>query len=116
LEVRDNQDSKGGILDKIFTSGDREVIESTSSRKTGHAVEGWYCSSREKNSHPELFLSNKQTNKQTNKNKNKKNKKTAGTKMEKGLSKWSSSDCPSWDPCQEEAPRPDTIIDVIECL
>ena len=36
--------------------------------------------------------------------------------MEKGLSKWSSSDCPSWDLCQEEAPRPDTIIDVIECL
>ena len=110
--MRDNQDSKGGILDKIFTSGDREVIESTSSRKTGHAVEGWYCYPTVKISHPELFLPNKQTKK----NKNKKTKKTAGTKMEKGLSKWSSSDCPSWDPCQEEAPRPDTIIDVIECL
>ena len=65
LDVRDSQDSKGGILDKVFTSGDREVIESTSSRKTGHAVEVCYCYPTVKNSHSELFLSNKQTNKQT---------------------------------------------------
>ena len=33
--MRDSQNSKGGILDKVFTSGDREVIESTSSRIQG---------------------------------------------------------------------------------
>ena len=64
LDVRDSQNSKGGILDKVF-SGDREVIESTSSRKTGHAVEVCYCYPTVKYSNPELFLSNKQTKKQT---------------------------------------------------
>ena len=34
---------KGRDLSKILTSGEREVIESTSSRKTGHPVEGCYC-------------------------------------------------------------------------
>ena len=67
LDVRDSQNSKGGILDKVFTSRDREVIESTSSRKTGHAVEVCYCYPTVKYSNPELFLSNKQTKKQTKK-------------------------------------------------
>ena len=53
------------ILVKILTSGERQVMKSTSRRMTGHAVEGWYCYPTVKNSHPELFLSNKQTNKQT---------------------------------------------------
>jgi hypothetical protein len=44
-------------------SGERELVDSTSSRKTGHQVDGV------KNYDPELFLS----------------KRTAGTKMEKRL-------------------------------
>ena len=51
-------------------SRERELVKSTSSRKTGHVVEGWhYCHPTVKNSDPELFLS----------------KRTAGTKMEKSL-------------------------------
>jgi hypothetical protein len=34
-EVRDSQDSKGGTLDEMPNSGEREIIEPTSSRKTG---------------------------------------------------------------------------------
>jgi hypothetical protein len=48
---------KGRDLSKILTSGEREVIESTSSRNTGHPVEGWYCYPTVKYSNPELFLS-----------------------------------------------------------
>ena len=39
---------KGRDLSKILTSGEREVIESTSSRKTGHPVGGWYCYPKKK--------------------------------------------------------------------
>ena len=38
-------------------SGERKLVESTSSRKTGHQVEGWGCHPTVKNSDPELFLS-----------------------------------------------------------
>ena len=68
-EVNEYQDSKGGILDEMPNSGERELIESISHRKIGHQVEGWGCHARVKNSDPELFLS----------------KRTAGTKMEKRL-------------------------------
>jgi hypothetical protein len=37
-EVRDSQDSKGGTLDEMSYNGKRELVESTSSRKTGHQV------------------------------------------------------------------------------
>ena len=37
-EVRDSQNSKGGTLDEMPYSGERELVESTSSRKTGHQV------------------------------------------------------------------------------
>ena len=37
-EVRDSQDSKGGTLDEMPNSRERELIEPTSSRKTGHQV------------------------------------------------------------------------------
>jgi hypothetical protein len=37
-EVRDSQDSKGGTLNKMPDSRERELIEPTSSRKTGHQV------------------------------------------------------------------------------
>jgi hypothetical protein len=37
-EVRDYQDSKGGTLDEMPESRERELIEPTSSRMTGHQV------------------------------------------------------------------------------
>jgi hypothetical protein len=37
-EVRDTQDSKSGILDEMSDNTERELIEPTSSRKTGHQV------------------------------------------------------------------------------
>ena len=37
-EVRDSQDSKGGTLDEMPDSRERELIELTSNRKTGHQV------------------------------------------------------------------------------
>jgi hypothetical protein len=37
-EVRDPQDSKGGTLDEMPNNRERELIEPTSSRKTGHQV------------------------------------------------------------------------------
>jgi hypothetical protein len=55
--VRDSQDSKGGTLDEMPNSEEREPIESISSRKSGHQVEEWGCHSTIKNSDPELFLS-----------------------------------------------------------
>jgi hypothetical protein len=36
--VRDTQDLKGGTLDEISYSGERELVKHTSSRKTGHQV------------------------------------------------------------------------------
>ena len=36
--MRDSQDSKGGTLDEMPDSRERELIEPTSSRKTGHQV------------------------------------------------------------------------------
>ena len=53
--------------DEMLNSGERELIESMSSRKTGHQVEGWGCHPTVKNSDPELFLS----------------KRTAGTKIKR---------------------------------
>jgi hypothetical protein len=61
---------------------------------------GWGCIITVKHSYPELFLS----------------KRTSGTKMEKTLRERMSSASPSWDPSQGDAPRPDTITDVIVCL
>jgi hypothetical protein len=49
-EVRDSQDSNGGTLDKMPYSGERELVEYTSSRKIGHQVEGWGCHPTVKNS------------------------------------------------------------------
>jgi hypothetical protein len=37
-EVRDSQKSKGGTLDEMPDSRERELIEPTSSTKTGHQV------------------------------------------------------------------------------
>jgi hypothetical protein len=56
-EVRESQDSKGGTLNEMPYSGERELVKPTTKRKTGHQVEGWGCHSTLKNSQPELFLS-----------------------------------------------------------
>jgi hypothetical protein len=77
--LRDAQDSKRGTLDEVPNSGERELVESISSRKTGHQVEGWVYHPTVKNCDPELFLC----------------KRTAGTKMEKSLSERRSSDRPN---------------------
>jgi hypothetical protein len=75
--VRDSQEPKGGgTVDEMPYSVKRELVEFTSSRKTGHQVEEWVCYPTVKNSDPELFLS----------------KRTAGTKMEKILRERRSSD------------------------
>jgi hypothetical protein len=60
----------------MLYSGKRQLEESTSSRKTGHQVEGWGCHPTVKNSDPQLFLF----------------KRTAETKMEKSLRERRSSD------------------------
>jgi len=41
-EVRESQDSKRGTLDEMPYSGERELIEPTSSRNMGHH-KGWSC-------------------------------------------------------------------------
>ena len=76
--MRDAQDSKGGTLDEMPYSGERELVESTSRRKTGHQVEGRGCHPTVKTSDPELILS----------------KRTAGTKIEKRLRERRLSDWP----------------------
>jgi hypothetical protein len=63
--MRDSQESN----DEMPYSAERELVEPTSSRKTGHQVEGWGCHPIVKNSDSELFLSER----------------TVGTKMEKRL-------------------------------
>jgi hypothetical protein len=37
-DLSNSQDSKGGALDELPNSRERELIEPTSSRKTGHQV------------------------------------------------------------------------------
>jgi hypothetical protein len=59
-------------------SGELELVEPTSSRKTGYQVEGWGCYPIVKNSDSELFLSERST----------------GTKMEKSLRERRFSDRP----------------------
>jgi hypothetical protein len=66
-DVIDSQDSKGGTVDETPNSGEKDISESTSSRKIDHQVERWGCHPTVKNSDPELF------------------KRTAWTKMEKRL-------------------------------
>jgi hypothetical protein len=79
--VKDSQDSKGGTLNEMPYSGERElVVESTSSRKAVHQVDGLGFHPIVKTSDSELSLSER----------------TAGTKMEKRLRKRRSSDRPKF--------------------
>ena len=54
--VRDSQVSRGGHLDEMPYSGERELVEPTSRRKTEHQMRGG-VPSHSQNSNPELFLS-----------------------------------------------------------
>ena len=47
----------GGTLDEMSNSRERELVQSISSRKMGHQVEGWGCHPTVKSSDQELFLS-----------------------------------------------------------
>jgi len=88
-------------LDEMPDSGEREFVDSTSSRKTGHQVERWGCYPTAKNSDPELFLS----------------KRTSGTKMEKNLRERRSCDLPpNLGSILRGGPKPHTIISAMMCL
>jgi hypothetical protein len=56
-EVRDPKDSKGGTLEEMHYSGEREHVESSSSGGTGHQVERLSYHPTVISSNPELFLS-----------------------------------------------------------
>ena len=47
-EVGDSQDSKGGALDEMPDSGEGELVEPTSGRKTGHQRRGGVAISQSK--------------------------------------------------------------------
>jgi hypothetical protein len=40
-EVEDSENSEGGTLDEMLYSGETELVEPTSSRKTEHQVRDW---------------------------------------------------------------------------
>jgi hypothetical protein len=79
--VKDSQDSKGGNLNEMPNSGERELVESTSSKKD-RASSGGIGLSSHNSSDLELFLSIR----------------SAGTKMEKRLRERLSTDWPSLGP------------------
>lgn len=80
--VRKSQESKREFLDEIPNSEEKELIESTSSRKSGHQWRAGVAITPSKNSVSELSLS----------------KRTVKKKLEKRLRKMSSSDSASSGP------------------
>ena len=83
----------------MSNSEERELVDSTSSKNTGHHVKGWGCHSTIKNSDLELSLS----------------KRTAGTKLKKRPKERRSSDNPNLE-SHAEAPRPGTVSDAVVFL
>jgi hypothetical protein len=93
-EVRDFQDTKEGTLNETPDSRERELIESTSSRKTGHQVRVGVAIPQ---SHNCFCLRELQ-----------------GWKWRGAGEKEGSATGPKWDSAQGEVPRPDTITEAME--
>jgi hypothetical protein len=88
---------KGGTLDEIHYSGERELVEPTSSRKTGQLRRDGVAIPQSKTlTHNCSCLKNKtkQTNKKQKLQNKETNKKPARMEMERSLSKRWSSDRP----------------------
>jgi hypothetical protein len=79
-------------------SGERELIDFSSSRKTGHQVEGWDCHPTVKNCDPEILQSKK----------NYRNK-----KWRRVWGKGGSVTRPTSNPSQGEALKPATLTDAM---
>ena len=90
--MKDSQDSKEGTLDEMPNMGESELIESISSRKTGHQVEGCGCHPTVKNSDQNCSC------------------------LKELRGKGDSVTGSNWDLSQGETPRPDTITDAVVCL
>jgi len=82
FQVRNTQDSKGGILSEM--PNNFKLVDSTSSRKTGHQVDEWGCQFIVKSSDPEFFYL----------------KKLQGQKWRRDWGKGSPRTGPIWDPFQ----------------
>jgi hypothetical protein len=41
--MKEPEDLKGGTLKEMPNTGKRDLVESISSKKTGHQVKGWGC-------------------------------------------------------------------------
>ena len=96
--MRDSQDSKGGTLDEMPYSGKRELVESTSSRRTIKWRDG-VTIPQSKNSDPELFLS----------------KRTAEAKMERSLRERRFSDQPKLGHIPRGDPQGLTVLLMLWC-
>ena len=95
-----SQDSKRGTLEEMPNSGEREHVEFSSSRKTGHQVEGWGCHPLVKNCEPYCCCL----------------KELQGQKWRRDRRKGGPVTGPTWNTSQGKAPRPDTISDAMVYL
>ena len=102
--MRDSRDSKGETLDEMSNSGEREFVESTSSRKTGHQVEGLGCHPTVKTLTHNFFCLKK------------KKKKNCRDKCGEETMERRFSNQPKLRSSSGEVPRPDTISDAMVCL
>ena len=98
--MRDTQDSKGGPLDEMPDSWERELLESIFSGRIRHQVKEWGCLPIVKSSDPELFLL----------------KRIAGTERERKMKEGRFSDRTKLGSNLGEALRPDTVTDAVVCL
>jgi hypothetical protein len=87
-------------LDEMLNSGERELVESTSNRKTGHQVRDGVDISQSK-----TLIQNCSCLKELQ-----------GQNWRRDWGKEAPVTGPNWDPSQGEAPRTDTITDAMVCL
>jgi hypothetical protein len=98
-EVRHSQNSKAGIFGEMPDNRERDLIEPTSRRKTGHQVRDGVAIPQ-----PHLWLIIASVRK------NYRDGKWRGAWGKEGP-----AIVPKWDPAQVEVPRPDTITEAMEC-